>query len=243
MELILVREGSIRVNFGVKEFNIEKDSVIIIPPYRLHGGIANENGAVFQTVMFDVPMYFNNTPSSEMLLKPITNLKVNFDYYSSNPEFVKAVDELLNLKNNAEPANALFISSSIYKILGLLYQHCLVSDNTSAVSENSDNKNHINNILKYIENNLAGNLTLNSLAKKFGYSNEYLCRKFKSVTGLTPISYIKLLRLEKAKQLLDNTDKRIGDIALACGFTDFSYFCRCFKSAYKVTPSEYVRNK
>ena len=59
MELILVHEGSIKVDFGTEEIIIEENSVIIIPPFRLHGGYACDKGAVFQTAMFDISTFFN----------------------------------------------------------------------------------------------------------------------------------------------------------------------------------------
>ena len=240
MELILVHSGSIEVDFGIEKLLIGKNSVIIVPPYRLHGGYAGDEGAVFQTVMFDVSTFFNQTPASKSLLEPIVNLKVNFDFFSKNSELIQSLTELFSLKESSENESALFISAYIYKILGLLHKHCTIS--TEEISSQRNEKN-LNDILNYIDKNLDENITLDSLAVDFGYSKEYLCRKFKTATGFTFSNYIKILRLEKAKLLLSKTDEKIGTVAFHCGFHDFSYFCRCFKEAYKISPSEYVYNK
>ena len=237
MELILVREGSINVNFGVKELTVHAPSVIILPPCRLHGGYAGENGAMFQTVMFDVATYFNNTPASEMFLHPITAAKVNFEFFSDHKELLQAMEELFSLKGSADPTASLFVSSMIYRLIALLYKYCRTSG-IALAPQNCDKK--FEAVLSYVEDHPDGDLSLAHLAQTFGYSPEHLCRKFKSVTGLSTTAYVKLMRLEKSKQLLKDSNQKIGAIAAACGFSDFSYFCRCFKAAYRITPGEYL---
>ncbi|MBR3764900.1 MAG: helix-turn-helix transcriptional regulator, partial [Clostridia bacterium] len=61
-------------------------------------------------------------------------------------------------------------------------------------------------IVAYIDNHYTENLTSEGISKMFGYNNTYFCKKFKSVTGMTVMNYVKHLRLSKAKKLLSTTN-------------------------------------
>ena len=65
----------------------------------------------------------------------------------------------------------------------------------------------------------------------FGYDESYFCRLFKSVVGVRPMEYIRVLRLEKARRLLINEKKGISKVALECGFNDSNYFSNIFKNS------------
>ena len=238
MELIRVHSGSIKVNFGEKELIVPKGSIIIIPPYRLHGGYAEGEGAVFQTVMFELSSFYNNTIATHSLLVPIEQRRVRFDYFSDNPTLIRAFDKLLTMKNHHEKYMPLLIASSIYEIIGLLYSYCLVSDDMSTISDKK-----LAPILEYIDKNFCNHITSSSICNRFGYSQGYFCRKFKESTGYSLSVYIRLLRLERAKEMLQNSDKSVGQIAQECGFPDFSYFCQCFKSTYHLSPTKFIKNK
>ena len=66
--------------------------------------------------------------------------------------------------------------------------------------------------------------------------------RLKAITGETPQGYITNIRMQKARQLLDDIEPQttILDIALGCGYEDQGAFTRAFKRFYGVTPSEYL---
>ena len=66
-----------------------------------------------------------------------------------------------------------------------------------------------------------------------------MARLFKSSVGLTPMAYVKKLRLEKAAELLASTDMNITETAEKCGFDDPNYFARLFKKSFGKTPREF----
>ncbi|MEE1007193.1 MAG: AraC family transcriptional regulator, partial [Acutalibacteraceae bacterium] len=63
---------------------------------------------------------------------------------------------------------------------------------------------------------------------------------FKLVTGLTPMNYIQILRLEAAKSKIAEGSLKISEISALCGFKDASHFTRCFKKRYGMTPTRYA---
>ena len=73
-------------------------------------------------------------------------------------------------------------------------------------------------------------------------SDKYFQQLFKSAYGMTPIDFLTRKRLQKARQLLVETDAPIGDIAQRCGFSSLYYFSRVFKASQGQSPSEYRKS-
>ena len=82
-------------------------------------------------------------------------------------------------------------------------------------------------------------LTLEYLADNLGYSEFYISRKFKEISGMQFRDYLRYRRLAFALKEVRDTEKGILDIALNYGFSSHEAFTRAFKEAYGVTPSEY----
>lgn len=72
-------------------------------------------------------------------------------------------------------------------------------------------------------------------------SQVQLYRKLKALTGLTPVQFIRHLRLEKAKHLLKTTDLHVSEVAYDVGFSDPAYFSRIFQKEFKVSPSYFLK--
>jgi len=93
---------------------------------------------------------------------------------------------------------------------------------------------------KFFLSNYASITSLNSIADKFGFTNEYLSKIFKKYTGETPLKYITKIRINEAKNLLINQPdlevKKVGELV---GYKDAFYFSRVFKSNVGVYPSDY----
>ena len=94
-------------------------------------------------------------------------------------------------------------------------------------------------LLQFIESHYTEDLTLAQIAAAANLSNNACLRCFRQALNVSPIQYIRQLRVEKAAQLLLSTRRKVGDIALECGFTDVSYFTRTFREQKGVSPREF----
>ena len=98
-------------------------------------------------------------------------------------------------------------------------------------------------IQEYIVANFTNNdMSLDMVAKHVYVHPSYISRIFSQQFNTPFRTYINGLRVNLASELLDTTDKSIGDICHEVGFSDHSYFNRVFKSIRGLTPSEY-RNR
>jgi YesN/AraC family two-component response regulator len=83
-------------------------------------------------------------------------------------------------------------------------------------------------------------LSVDVLCKELGMSRTHLNRKMKELTGESPVSYIRRLRLIKSVRLLKERNLTVSEIAYSVGFSSPSYFSQAFHDYYGVTPKEYV---
>jgi len=94
-------------------------------------------------------------------------------------------------------------------------------------------------VLKYIEENLMNQISVEELSSKAGLNPVYFSNSFSKTFGLSPVKYVNSQRIEKAKISLAASDKRLDEIADETGFADPFYFSKLFKKYTGNSPSEY----
>ena len=94
-------------------------------------------------------------------------------------------------------------------------------------------------VQKWLDGNIATDKAFEEIATDSGFSPRNFIRRFKAATGETPVYYLQLLRLEKAKQLLENTDKNVEEITFDVGYSDGNSFRRLFKKHCGIPPGAY----
>jgi AraC-like DNA-binding protein len=94
----------------------------------------------------------------------------------------------------------------------------------------------------HIEDNLAHEVTLDSLAQVAGLSRFHLCRAFRETTGFPPHAWLTRTRIAAARQMLRNSGQPIHEIARLCGFASPNQFATSFRKAMGMTPSAYRRS-
>lgn len=103
--------------------------------------------------------------------------------------------------------------------------------------------------LKQIENEIHGNishkdLNLNELSYRMSVSERQLNRKIKNLLNLTPNKYIRILKLNKAKQFIDDyIYDTISQISYAVGYSDTHYFSKLFEQQYEISPKELLNKR
>ncbi|RAP42977.1 DNA-binding response regulator [Rhodovulum viride] len=120
---------------------------------------------------------------------------------------------------------------------------CQITDVLFEASESggAHASGRIQDVLNYIERNLHKGVTLEDAADFAQISPCYLSRLFRKEMDVTFISYLKTQRIERAKELLQDSDLPITNVSLDLSFQDANYFCKAFKKEVGLSPSEYRR--
>ncbi len=130
--------------------------------------------------------------------------------------------------------------NDINKLIGIV---SVVCDEVEEYINNKGitlNSNQLQEIKKYMNDNLANSgFSLYNLADKFGMSLSNISHYFKKSSGETLSQYLSQLRMEKAKELLRDTNLSVNEIAERTGYVNPSSFIRKFKQMMRVTPGEY----
>lgn len=94
-------------------------------------------------------------------------------------------------------------------------------------------------IKEYLDQNFTSLITLDSLSETVYISKHYLSHLFKEQTGISPIKYLTSKRMEKACELLSETELPVSEVSKAVGYENPLYFSQVFKRVYGVSPVKY----
>ncbi len=97
----------------------------------------------------------------------------------------------------------------------------------------------VNTALKYIDEHYKDDLSVDSICQKVNFSKFYFCKIFKQCFQKSFIMYLSEFRVEKAKELLEDTMVNIKDVSSSVGYRDSNYFAKVFKRMTGCTPSDY----
>jgi AraC-like DNA-binding protein len=127
----------------------------------------------------------------------------------------------------------------IENYLSILFSYML---RRSLLPEIFSSSNVWENLVQYISSNPDGELTLDALAKRCFYNPSYFSRVFKQKMGVSVSEYVRERRMDKAKSLLQNTNKTVEKIMEEVGYSDRSAFYHAFSKSFDCTPTQ-IREK
>ncbi|PSL32208.1 hybrid sensor histidine kinase/response regulator [Chitinophaga ginsengisoli] len=105
----------------------------------------------------------------------------------------------------------------------------------------SPNEKFLEKVLAIVEKNLSNaGFSVEELSRELCMNRVSVYRRIFSLTGQTPVEFIRTVRLKKAAQLLSKTEMNVTEVAYEVGFNNPKYFAKYFKMAYNMLPSAYV---
>ena len=130
-----------------------------------------------------------------------------------------------------------------YEEFGSCIDNLKISLFERKTKEESDRQEErtIEGIVRYLQEHLREEITLNILAEEFHLSAQYISQLFKNEIGVNFLAYLTNIRMEKAKKLLLSTPLPIAEVSEQCGYGDYRVFTKVFKKSEGITPSQYRR--
>ena len=136
-----------------------------------------------------------------------------------------------------KPVNYEEFGSCIDRLKIALYE------NRKTEEQDAQEERTITGIIRYLQEHLEEEISLNILADEFHLSPAYISQLFKNEIGVNFLSYLTSSRMEKAKKLLIATSLSIGEISVQCGYGDYRVFTKAFKKYAGVSPSVYRKGQ
>jgi two-component system response regulator YesN len=128
----------------------------------------------------------------------------------------------------------------IIRTIRSMYERCY----EELYAEQTERSVFIDGVIKFNnENYLNADFNIRAIADEFGLSRGYIARVFKNETGTSINDYIMIERINKAKELLENSDELIEKIAMEAGFSNYRTFARNFMEMVGVLPKKYRKHK
>lgn len=233
LELLRILEGSLIFSYSDHQLTLQPGDVCLVSPRMLHSGVAGPQGVLYDVLMFDLELLCNQTEAGQKYLSPLYQGNYLFEPLVQNELILQRLDAIVAAHKQETDLHPLQVIGQLYDLVGLLYKNCVIRDLAALPSQKQ-----FGAVIDYINDHYTEDISSASLSRQFGHDEAYFCRKFKKHTGLTIMKYIQILRIEKARKLLTETEQSVQDIAVICGFADSAYFNKCFKNVYRITPTQ-----
>lgn len=231
-EILLSLKGSAHLTIGPKIYDFEQNDIILINPLESYQ-ITNMNGIIANIVI------------RKQRLELEDNI-ANSAYYCNSCEYSNKTI-FLNLQKHITSLVGDFNKPNFTISKAFAYAYTIISEistNFPPIKTNTSNqKSKMDEILDFIEQKYADNLSLNELANEFNFSIPYLSNLFKKNLNMNFTEYYDQVRLKHSLKDLLETDLPIIDIALKNGFASNHAFLRAYKQQYAELPSETRKNK
>ncbi|MBQ8415931.1 MAG: AraC family transcriptional regulator [Clostridia bacterium] len=221
-EIHYLLEGNGLLRYSDETLALKAGDCVVINGNELHQG---GGGRATYFCLILSPAYFEN--NHVILKKNITD------------DFVKeTVERIASLCPEKGRGDLLELQGLTYLLTAHLTRNYTLKEMDAAVySGEVKKRNMINLAISYINENYGTHLSTKDLAEMVHLSEGYFCQLFREVTGRSAIDYLNRLRIDKAEQILEQTDVTVSEAAYCCGFEDANYFSRMFKKIKGVSPN------
>lgn len=125
----------------------------------------------------------------------------------------------------------------------LIYQERLLRLEPRKSGKHEPDDTFLMRLVTYMDQQMDNSeLTVEEMVAHMAMGRTVFFTRLKSITGLSPVEFIREMRIKRAAQLLEDGTYTVSEVAYMIGMTDSRYFAKCFKATYGMTPTEYKRS-
>lgn len=235
IEIFAVYEGEIDYYINDKKHHLKSGDFVLLNTNEIHSiDVPNKN----YTLVMQIPL-----ESFEGYLGEDKIIFFSHDVKTHDKEIMDCLLNMHKIYVQKKYGYKLEMQSYFYNLLYILVSKYQVKKLDKQMLKNNKQLNKLSNVTNYIREHYNEKLTLESVAKTFAYSKEYLSRMFKKYGKMNYRDFVTEIRLEKAYKELMNTNKSISKIAVDNGFVNGRAFSKAFHKKYGTTPSKYKMSK
>lgn len=234
-ELTVALDGIIEAEVGGNAYALKPGDAVLLTPYQLHSYNSASDTLAFVAVFSGnyVQSFARMTAGREaenpvMTLSAEARAYINkYMLFSETEKGLYSRDEVVAI---AKP-DALTLKACLYVVCAEFYSRTKFLERTRDNTLASD-------ILSYIENNYASDISLKTMADSLGYDFRYISRIFGKTFEINLKTLVNQYRCDRAKSLISSTDDTLSEIAMNSGFQSIRSFNRVFRELTGNAPSE-----
>ena len=240
VELIYIRSGYASYRVNDKVIHLESGDGIIVNSDQLHLLISEDVDYCLDCVIFDPELIMGNKYIKEKYMPFLIgdaapDCIVLRSSDTTDKIILEGIGQIVYMSyiENHE----MEILSVLQRVYQLLYEKMRKVDSKRTLSD--PDLNSMRAMIDYINSNYSGRITVAGICASGHVGKNTCIDLFKKYTHMSPIDYVRSIRLQNAINYLKNSEMSITEIAYAVGFNSASYFTKSFRQFYDMTPVEY----
>lgn len=222
-----------------KEYLVKRGDIVLIDMFKPHTLIYSKNGFYERfSLSINLGLLISFSTSNSNLLDVFYNSNdCPPIYHLKDEQFQKYLLLLEKYKEiHLEKGKDILEKALMHQFLAYIYSDCYRGPRTD--EKDSQHAQTIVHLFQYINQHLSEEITLKQLADEVNYSEYYVSRLFKKISGKTLTNYIQEKRIEEAACLI-RSGLPINQAAEQVGFNNYSYFYKTFKKLIGCNPANY----
>ena len=244
VEMILVREGRMRIVLNGRDILARADDFLLIPPRRIYSFHAIDGERcdyiyilfgedVFTSSRFIVDAFVNQV---------LSNSRRDCYHIENNGPLNRLVRRIHELGEKREAGYQLDVIGHIHCLLSLLYTLYL-PEMTRENDGHDETLALLRRMMNHVYRHFDEKITINDIAASGRVSKSTCFSLFRKYAGQSPNSFVNDYRLTVAQHLLRNSRDSIAEVAFSCGFAHQSYFTELFSRKFGCTPLQYRKRQ
>lgn len=220
-------------------YHIKPGTFVLINKYDIHCTAASEGTGYGRFLinfdeefLNDVLIAMNETKLLDCFKKDVQIIELD----EKSRQYAQSLLETILTEYEAKETS--YVKALLLQLLLFISRHKSLTEDIVPDYINSSHR-IISEIIGYINNNYAEDITLTDLSEKHYISPYHLSRTFKKISGLSFVEYLNNVRIKEAQKLLKKTDLTIGQIGEAVGYKSNTHFTRAFKKITDISPLSY----
>lgn len=240
IELNYVKKGTCRMCLDSGVVDFREGELMLLPPHVGHRFEAGEKGCTLMQLEFLPEIFyclsFCDAPSDSSgrldFAGPLVELSRQRRLLKivGDVRMVQVVRSIIDELKQQDVCHDYLVVLSYAELLVLIYRYLV--ENTFPVGMNDTLKKAV----LYVRHHYASDVSVADIASSVGVGERYLRRLFADELHLSPLGFLQQVRLDKAVELLRNTELSVKEVAYLCGFHSSQYFSRMFKRYTGVSP-------
>lgn len=247
-EFFMLLEGEILFQVDTEYFPLKAGEAVFIESGDIHAAyVLNEDSPCkFCALVFlpDLLASAQYDTIQQNSILPLQEKRQSFPRHitpaiSWQQELIHHLEQMMDAYANQTPGFETFIKGTLLIMLSKITAEGRFENRSQSDDADATKINRLKKVILYIQDNYQEPIRTRDLSELIPMSEGQFCRFFKQMTRKTPVDYINSYRIRQAADLLQQSERKISDIALEVGFDNVSYFIKVFRKAMKCTPSEF----